>query len=164
MRIRPAGFGDLPEICALHIRSWRDVYAGILSDDYLNEGIEADLGAKWQRLSMPDINLVVEVEGGDEMKLAGFAVVHMDHPDGPHLDNFHIDPELRSEGIGHAVFNHVKIQLRMKQANSLWLTVMEENHAARRFYTMHGGKESPPYIEEFCGARVGFRKVKFEAL
>ncbi len=164
MRIRPAQLGDLQAICALHIRSWRDAYAGILPQDYLDETIESDLGAKWGRLGLTDINLVAEIDTEDGAELVGFAVVQMDNPEGPYLDNFHVDPAHRDMGLGHAIFNGLRMQLRMRGASTLWLTVMDANQAARRFYVSMGGQESAPYIEEFCGARVGFRKVHFDRL
>lgn len=168
MRIRPANPADLPRIVALDIRARRDVYRDLLPESYLQSGIEADLAAKWSRLDMRDINLVAETEQDAQMVCAGFATVQVNHPDGPYLDSFQIAPEMRADGrapgVEHGLFNMLKVQLQVKRLSGLWLTVMEEDRAARRFYTMLGGKEAPPLLEEFCGVRLGFRKVDFPHL
>src|SRR5689334_8702388 len=49
--IRPATEADAATVAAIHVASWRDAYADILTADYLNGPIEADRLALWsQRL------------------------------------------------------------------------------------------------------------------
>ena len=73
MRFRDATLADAPGIAALHAASWRRAYRGMLSDEYLDNDLEADRTSVWiGRLTTPNPNQrVVLAEVSDQ--LAGFA-------------------------------------------------------------------------------------------
>lgn len=93
--IRDAKHSEFPDLAALQIRSWRDVYRGIMPDAYLDDEIEDDLGARWSALHPSGDDLVLVADHGS---IRGFVTVWC-RPD-PFIDNLHVEPGGRSQGIG----------------------------------------------------------------
>lgn len=92
--IRTAGPGDAAAIAALHARSWRAAYRGILPDTYLDGPLLADRTVYWQAaLALSDPGLVVLVLEGTP-GMAGFAAARIPDPDGygACIDNLHLAP------------------------------------------------------------------------
>jgi hypothetical protein len=72
--VRPAVLQDAPAIAAVHVATWRDAYAGLLPDDFL-DGLDVDQRAeRWRgRLAALPAGLfvlVVELDGDCARRLA----------------------------------------------------------------------------------------------
>ncbi len=71
-----------------------------------------------------------------------FAIPHVDPCWGTHLDNLHVRPGLRGDGIGtrllHAVTSHVLVH---HPGEGLFLWVFELNTRTRAYYERLGGQE-----------------------
>ena len=105
MTIRAAGLADAGVIAQLHTRSWQSAYRGILSDDFLQGPLPENRRVLWHgRLAEPDrtdqIVLVDEQEGA----IRGFACAYLEaDPEwGCLLDNLHVVPDLKGQGVGTA--------------------------------------------------------------
>ena len=156
MKVRQATQDDLCAIAGLHVASWRSAYAGLLPADYLELPVERDLGALWTELRADDLVLVA----CDADAIVGFVAFRPDtSEDGPLLDNLHVAPERRGEGVGEFLMRASAAALREIGEMRFWLTVIDENSGARRFYARMGGLEGPVFWEDLKGNPVRVRKV-----
>ena len=140
---KPAEQGDVAAIAGIHVVSWRDAYASILSSDFLAGPIEVDRSALWtERLSNPPINLLVETAQGPNQRILGFIAAYFDHDLrwGSLVDNLHVLPEVRGLKIGENLLRSIARQLQARgEKTGLHLWVFEANHAGLRFYQRLGG-------------------------
>lgn len=134
---------DAAAIAALHAESWRNAYRGMLPDQYLDEEITAERAAFWkERFDAPARERGLILKATTQGTLDGFACVLLDVEPawGARLDNLHVRPQLKGQGIGHALFQAAREWIeKVAPAESMHLWVVEANHAARRFYDREGG-------------------------
>jgi GNAT superfamily N-acetyltransferase len=142
MTIRVAEPADADPIAQLHARSWHTAYRGILSDDFLNGPLLADRLALW-RARFAEVNRTDQMVLVDEVagKIQGFACSFLDADAdwGTLLDNLHVVPECKGQGLGRKLMAEVANRLLKLNRTRLHLWAFEENHAARRFYERLGG-------------------------
>ena len=145
MDIEYAETSDIdPEALArLHVASWRSAYRGLLPDAFLDGPLEENRRALWrQRAALPSSLRPVVLTARAGGTLVGFACVlaGADSQWGALLDNLHVSPELRGQGIGARLFAMVRDGGYPGGTRArLHLWVLEANAAARRFYERHGG-------------------------
>lgn len=143
MEFRHATPLDARAVAELHTESWRNTYRGILSDDFLGSAVFDDRLTLWgKRLCNPQSNtqLVLLVE--DRGELLGFLCIFLDADPrwGALLDNLHIRPDAKHQGLGRHLLSKAVVWVLNKRPDSgLWLWVFESNHEARRFYERLGG-------------------------
>jgi GNAT superfamily N-acetyltransferase len=142
MRLRPALLADAEQIASLHAQSWRIVYRGVLADTYLDGDIATERRQLWdERLRHPATSqyIVVADDAGD---VAGFACAYGNHDEqcGTLLENLHIDPGRKGQGLGSMLMADVaRWSAKLAPGAGMHLFVVEQNHAARRFYERLGG-------------------------
>lgn len=154
IEIRRAGPGDWAAVAAIHAASWRSAYRGIYPDSYLDEeAIEERRGFWRQALAEMDSEMDAVFLAGDSDGPAGFAcLLRMADPAGPLLDNLHVLPERKGEGIGRKLIAAAAAWLVAKEPEAaLQLGVWKDNVAARGFYARLGGRE----VEEHEVATAG---------
>lgn len=54
------------------------------------------------------------------------------------VENLYVEPESRNDGVGSALLSHAESRLETRGVDAVFLNVMAENEAARRFYRRHG--------------------------
>lgn len=135
MIIRDADLAEFPDLARLQIESWRSVYRGIMPDDYLDRRIEPELLAHWAELSLKEDDLVLVAIEGD---IKGFVTVWC-QPD-PYIDNLHVDPTMRSRGIGRLLMKAVAARLIKNGYDKVELNVAAGNLRAAAFYRSLGGR------------------------
>ncbi len=143
--LRRAIDDDLGRIAEIHSRSWESAYQGMLPDHFL-EGVRLRHQTQWA--SLPPLGQVVVAEDDEEVR--GFACVQPGEArHGQHLlDNLHVDPNLRSSGIGRQLLKEVLDTAAMSDPGGiLYLWVFEVNVRARRFYQREGGTEGKTRVE-----------------
>ena len=141
---RSATLADSQRIASLHTVSWRDAYRGILPDTYLAGPIVNERATHWQsRLLSPCTNrrcvLLAEAEG----TLVAFVCVLLDEEPlwGACLDNLHVLPKLRSQGLGRQLFCRAAQWVMSNEPGwPIHLWVFEANDEARRFYDAISGE------------------------
>ena len=159
VRIVPADAGDATALAELHVESWRNTYQSVLPAEFLAGPIVEDRMRIWQaRMSDPRRDRRLVLKAMTETGMLGFACVLVDEdPDwGPRMDNLHVRPHVKGLGIGSALFSASRqwvTDVACQTVMHLW--VLEENHAARRFYDRHGGSvEGRQILEIVAGVFV----------
>jgi ribosomal protein S18 acetylase RimI-like enzyme len=143
MRYRPGTTADTDAIAALHAASWRRVYRGAFTDEFLDGDLGGERRAHWSvRLADPDpaLRTVVADDGG---ALAGFAhtVLGLDPKWGALLDNLHVAAGRQGSGIGTRLLGETAAAvLDHDPASRLHLWVLEQNVEAQAFYEARGGQ------------------------
>jgi GNAT superfamily N-acetyltransferase len=141
--IQTAGVDDAPAIAALHAESWRSAYREFLPDAFLDGPVVDDRLRFWSsRMSAPDGHRRVVLKAVSGAAIVGFACVLLDaEPDwGALLDNLHVKPELKTQGIGRRLFEAARGWIAVAAPGArMHLTVIERNVNARRFYDRLGG-------------------------
>jgi ribosomal protein S18 acetylase RimI-like enzyme len=142
--IRPATELDAANIAAIHAASWRDAYANILAPEFLSGCIEANRLAVWsRRLRDRPPNQLVNVALDSTGQALAFACSYRDFDPvwGSLLDNLHVVPQARGQGIGELLFRFVVGQLSERNSSlGLHLWVFEANVSGLRFYERLGGR------------------------
>jgi ribosomal protein S18 acetylase RimI-like enzyme len=141
--LRLARRSDAKAVAALHAASWQLAYRGILSDAYLERNVLADRGAVWEeRLGQPPPrqHVVVADDGGC---LLGFACVYFNEDPvwGSLLDNIHVDRKAQRRGLGTRLLRQIAgVCVSSAPGSGLYLSVLENNTTAQRFYYAHGAQ------------------------
>lgn len=141
--LRPIGPADADTVASLHTISWQHAYRGMLRDDYLDHEAPAERQAVWrERLlggSPAQFGYLALADG----RPAGFifARENGDPAWGTLIDNIHVLPELKGQGIGRLMVAAIgrEAQRRCPDAG-VFLWVIEQNLAGRGFYTRLGGQ------------------------
>jgi ribosomal protein S18 acetylase RimI-like enzyme len=147
--IRPARPSDAPAIAALHTDSWRRHYRRMYSDRYLDGDLYGDRLAAWTERVVRDervyFTLLAELHG----QPVGFAHVMLDADPkwGALVDNLHVAHSAQGSGIGSLLLDRVaRSVIERRPGSGIYLWVLEQNEAARRFYVSRGGvlRDSEP--------------------
>jgi len=155
---RSAAAADAERIAALHAESWRRHYRGAYADAFLDGDVLADRRTVWSRLLAapgPDI-VTILAEAGAE--LAGFVHVVLDDDErwGSLLDNLHVAHPRQRHGIGAALMTRAAQAVADRgTTGSMYLWVLEQNTAARAFYTARGGRAAERAFVESPGGVPG---------
>ena len=144
MTVRPAKLSDAIAIADLHAESWRSSYRGILRHEFLDGPVIQDRRKLWEaRLSRspePETQLVWVIEHGGVLTAFVCAFLDADPEWGALLDNLHVSPSSKGQGLGRRLMAEVAgwvLQHRPDSRLHLW--VLEKNVPARRFYEHLGG-------------------------
>ena len=135
--VRLAQPGDAHALAQLHTASWRLTYRGQLTDAFLDGPVFEDRLALWtHRLTNPSHRQAIWVATRDDT-VVGLACSFAQHDErwGSLLENLHIAPDHKRQGIGQLLFDAVR-QWADQSTPSQWLHlwVLASNHAAQRFY------------------------------
>lgn len=152
MTIRAAIPTDAVAIGQLHAQSWQSAYRGILRDEFLDGPVLSNRRALWAArfaaADRPDQIILIDERAGE---IQGFACAYLDADRewGTLLDNLHVIPELKGQGLGRQLIAAVAQQvLRHDRNGGLHLWAYEKNLAARRFYERLGGEVTTSHAEE----------------
>lgn len=161
IHIRAMGAGDLACVSALHLRNWRDSYAGLLDPAFLGDPVVRDMARRWAQVPpAPDLALVAIRDDA----LTGFARLRVHHADGPLLMNLHVDARYRGTGSGRALFEACVRHVMGQGLDRLWLEVLLGNSAARALYARWGGVESEPFEDSISGTPVTSVRISWPSL
>jgi ribosomal protein S18 acetylase RimI-like enzyme len=142
---------ELNQIAVLHAKSWQVAYKGILSDAFLEKEVLFDRLNVWmERFEKREKNRLIYVAVEKEV-VKGFVCVYGndDAEWGALIDNLHVLPELKGQGIGKRLLQEATKWVSEKYSNpNLYLWVYEDNHAARGFYEKMGGENVEMQLHE----------------
>jgi GNAT superfamily N-acetyltransferase len=143
MTIRAARSADAPAVATLHANSWRAAYRGILRDEFLDGALDENRRALWDaRLSdnSQDNQIILVDEEAGELRGFACAFIDADPEWGTLLDNLHVVPELKGQGLGRRLISVIAAKvLQHASILMLHLWAYEKNLGARRFYERLGG-------------------------
>jgi predicted N-acetyltransferase YhbS len=140
VEIRAFQPADVEAVAALHARSWRTAYRGILDDKYLDGPIVPERREFWrERLARPGADHV-SLLAVDDGTAVGFAFALVDHDPvwGTLLDNLHVSPERRGGRIGTKLLYALTERLARRSTEGIHLWVFEGNVRTRRYYERLG--------------------------
>jgi GNAT superfamily N-acetyltransferase len=134
---------DAEILASLHIASWRSAYRGILRDEYLDVDVVDDRQAAWSErlsnLTPSHFGFIVEMR----TQPVGFVFLH-GHDDprwGTLIDNLHVLPHLKGNGLGRLLMAAAAQEASARYPeDGVYLWVFEQNTQARGFYAHLGGR------------------------
>ncbi|WP_203074383.1 GNAT family N-acetyltransferase [Falsiroseomonas ponticola] len=158
LRLRSARGSDAPVIAELHIASWRDAYRGILSQEFLDTGIEGEFNAHWATTLSGRRRAGAVIVAMAGRHLAGFVAAWREGVN-CHVDNLHVRPGMRNAGIGRALLGFAAQRLQDQGAVSADLWVIAANQGAMRFYLSLGAEVEAPTTRVTFGQTVTERRL-----
>ncbi|WP_116950783.1 GNAT family N-acetyltransferase [Jiangella endophytica] len=162
-----AADGDAAAIAELHARSWQASYRGILPDAFLDGDVVAERTEKWTARFADRAGTLTVVARDDAGRLAGFAhsVLDDDAAWGTLLDNLHVRPDLKGQGVGRRLVAETAARLGVvAPGRGLYLWVIEANEPARRFYAAAGGEEAGRDVWDEYGVDVPIVRMSWRSL
>jgi ribosomal protein S18 acetylase RimI-like enzyme len=145
MDIRPARLEDVPEIAAVHVRSWQAAYRGLLPQGYL-EGLDPSQRiGQWERsLSAADRSdgrTLVADAGGRLSGFVSYGPARDDDADSRRAGEIYaiyLVPAAWDQGIGRQLMAAALDRLSEAGFDQVILWVLDSNVRARRFYEAGG--------------------------
>jgi len=141
--IRPATLNDLPLLSQFAPQIYRHHFAyQWISDSELDEFLEAEYAESVLMADLSDPGVCWFVAHTDS--LIGFAKLTWDSviPDtdlsGVLLNKLYLDPNATGKQHGKILFEAMVQQAREREQTFFWLTVLEQNPRARKFYEKQG--------------------------
>lgn len=154
LSIRPIAPGDAETLALLHATSWRSAYRGILRDEYLDYEVVSDRKAVWSErlIAMPPSHFghLATIAG----RPVGFIYARGDDDPawGTLLDNIHVLPEVKRQGLGRRLIAAMCREAQIRHLDAgVFLWVFEQNDQARRFYARLGGESVERVVTEAPG-------------
>ena len=156
MLVRSIRRSDRPHIAALQTESWKDCYADVLPEGYLTNQLAEDLKRHWDMVQIQpkDIVMVAEAE-----EIIGFISVWC-RPN-PFIDNLHVKPSQRSQGIGSTLMTEATRQMMRQGHKTAYLWVVETNTQAIRLYKRLGGICTDRKLKDLFGHAVPNIKMEW---
>lgn len=145
--IRACEYSKLYELAVLHADVRKDVYKGILTDEYLETLTYSYVHDKWKRLyKREDREILIYEEKGEILGFIAFSYwnVKTGHSE---VLNLHVKKEARRKGIGKALIAAVAGILKKIGISELQVCVVEGNVNAESFYKSLGAVEIGRFTE-----------------
>jgi ribosomal protein S18 acetylase RimI-like enzyme len=140
--LREATFSDYTAIAQLHADSWKKTYRGILSEEFLENEVDADRLNSWYiRLKDPPENQRTVIAFMNNT-MVGFccAFLNDDPAFGTLIDNLHVSSTAQKSGIGRTLLTDLAQYICEKCGDRrMYLWVYPSNTNARIFYERLGG-------------------------
>jgi GNAT superfamily N-acetyltransferase len=143
--VRAATVRDAADLAAIHVRSWRAAYQGLLPEDYLDALVLHDRVERWQNaLRATDwsrAGVMVAAPGRDLLGFARFGPTR-DTDDEADLVGqiraIYLLPEVWGKGFGKRLMSTTLARLTSAGYSQATLWVLKTNTRARRFYELGG--------------------------
>jgi L-amino acid N-acyltransferase YncA len=142
--VRAATSGDVAAICRICTTAYRDTYAGLVPDDYvervLAEFYEPERVAGEIAASPPSwLGYQVVEEDGRVLGTAGGGTTA---PGVGELSVIYLDPAERGRGLGTLLLDRVIEQVTELGARELWASVVVDNNKGIPFYRARGFEQT----------------------
>lgn len=138
--IRAATMDEAETLADLHVRCWRETYAGIMPASYLDNLKAEDRVEMWrERLAMPDRFIRVAGAQPCGFVISGPRRASMpDHADGE-IYSIYLLQSAQGQGLGKDLFAAAQRDWLDRSGQALQLSVAAANAGARGFYERMGG-------------------------
>ena len=149
---------DRKAISRIFERSWRYAYKGIIPQDYLDSIEEG----RWIPLiDIPGWKTMICIENGEYAGTSTFSRSRSkEYPDDGEVISIYLLPEYTNKGYGKRLLEAVLNEMRKEGYREVFLWVLEENTAARKFYEGFGFLCSGDYTETAIGKKK-LREVRY---
>jgi len=139
--VRPALSSDVPQIAAVHVRSWQAAYRGHMPDSLLDALDPIQRAAWWDKLVVdPNVTVVVALEGVALIGFSSLSACRDDDacPGTSEIATLYVDPASWRSGCGKSLLEAVVDVARQRGFRQLSLWVLATNLVARAFYESQG--------------------------
>ena len=134
---------DIPLVVDIQINGWKTAYRGII-DDISLDTMNKEAKIEKRKKDYKDSGFIVaEVEG----EIVGFCRYIDSNKFSPEETNIdcellalYVKPELKYNGIGTKLFEHVVKEFKSKNKKQMILWCLKDNENSKKFYTKMGGK------------------------
>lgn len=169
--LRLAAAADAKAIARVHVDSWRETYAGLVPDDYLQSLSYEKRAASWRRMLADEpapwrCYVVQDAAGG----IKGFVNIGA-----PREEDFcrgeysykgeiyaiYLMKECQGQGLGRALMNGARHGLKSQGMDNMYLWVLQGN-ATRAFYRHMGGVEFAEKTLEIGGRSLAEIAIGWE--
>lgn len=147
-------------IAPLHARSWQSAYRGIMPDHFLDFVVEGERLAHWRRRvrELRDGNGEIFLARLNDEPVGFLCIEASELADtgirGAYVNNLHVLPHLKRQGIGTALLEHGAVWARAQGYDSMFLFVYEDNTAARAFFRADGWHTVERMMSELPGGAL----------
>ena len=143
MIIRPASYADSAMLAQIQVDSYRNAYAGILPQTYLENFDYDEQTQDWQDLLLSEREFILLVAEDENGWILGYTLGHAgsDGFEGYDsvLDALHVQRSEQRQGVGRSLIGGMATRLAAGGANSIMCWVLLQN-PARALYERLGGK------------------------
>lgn len=138
--IRPAKISDIDAIAAIHVSGWRAAYKDIMPATFLANLSVEERAEGWRRGIVRDGNMVhvFEESGCIRGWIAVGKPTEISDATVGEIYALYVDPGRWRHAIGGALIRHAEQELWACGFHSVILWVLEQNVAARAFYSKCG--------------------------
>jgi ribosomal protein S18 acetylase RimI-like enzyme len=139
--IMPAGPGDAAQLARVHVQSWRETYAGILPQPYLDAMSIPRHARQWRRRLMSTDEVTLAAEGAEG--LVGYCSggdARWRTPNEAEITTLYVLGQAQGAGLGRRLLTDTARVLAARGAKTLVIWVLQDNLAARAFYERLGGR------------------------
>jgi ribosomal protein S18 acetylase RimI-like enzyme len=134
------GPGDAVGLAEVHVTAWRETYAGLLPDAYLDRMSVPLYARRWRRQLLaakpPEIVLAAEGRSG----LVGYCAGHARSDRSAEVSTLYLVRAVQRLGLGRRLLSDMAKVLDARGARSLVLWVLNGNDRAMGFYEHLGGE------------------------
>jgi len=169
--IAPAGPGDAAELARVHVRSWRETYAGLLPQPYLDRMRPQLHARRFQHALMSarpgEATLIAESATGAVGYAAGVLLRGEGRAADAEVQTLYVLRSAQGAGLGRALLAASARVFAAQSARSLMLFVLSGNRRARGFYEHLGGQAFAEVASRGWGeglAEIGYRWSDIAAL
>lgn len=156
---RSATKQDIPRIATIHVAGWDVAYRGRIDDEALAERTVERRIELWNEVlagdgRFRDHQVHVVEDNGEILGFTHFGPSDDDDVDQATTVNvyaLYLDPELRGQGLGRGLLDHVVSQARSAGAKLATLYVLVGNDQAVGFYERVGWEPDPGVVKECLG-------------
>ena len=141
---------DIPAVVEIQVEGWKIAYKGIVEESYLNSMNKEERIERRKKDYKQGLFIVAEIEN----EIVGFCRYNTDvwSDDGDGHDceliAIYVKPTLKQQGIGKAMIEFVKADLKDKGKTRMILWCLKDNYPSRKFYEkMEGVKVGEHSIE-----------------
>lgn len=159
IEIRPiVGSDSLMDISGIYERSWKSAYRGMIPDVYL-DGIPE---GKWaDGLQNSHLHSLVMIKDGKMIGTSAYCASRMESMPGyGEIVSIYLLPEYTHQGYGGRLLTAALSQLEEMGYQDVFLWVLEENMAARKFYEEFGFRASGLNLKDNIGGK-DLREVQY---
>ncbi|MEL6926099.1 MAG: GNAT family N-acetyltransferase [Bacteroidota bacterium] len=167
MQFRTATPSDAPTLARLHTLSWQNSYRGILTDQYLDHDIHADMQQKWsKRFANPNPKQWALI-ASDAAEEVGFVctLLAADLKWGALLDNLHVLKSQQGKGLGaYLLYASAKWVEASSPDSGMYLWVYVDNPAVQFYENMGGVRKERITVDNPGGGQADIYRYVWDDL
>ena len=152
--IFPPGPGDAEELAQVHVRSWRQTYAGLLPDLYLARLSEPLHARRWRKRLLRATPGEVDLTAADRDGLVGYisgGPLRGGPADEAEVTTLYVLRSAQGQGLGRRLLGAAARAMMDGGLKRLSLTVLRGNDQAVAFYDAMGGIAGPAQVRRGPG-------------